>query len=36
LNLLRGRTFAYLSEYDDGVKFLEAFFAGSGKKSNSF
>jgi len=36
LNLLRGRTFAYLSEYDDGVEFLEAFFPGSGKKSNSF
>jgi hypothetical protein len=36
LNLHRGRTFAYLSEYDDGVKFLEAFFPGSGKKSNSF
>ena len=36
LNLLRGRTFAYSSEYDDGVEFLEAFFPGSGKKSNSF
>ena len=36
LNLLRGRTFAYLSEYDDGVEFLEAFFPGSGKKSYSF
>ena len=36
LNLHRGRTYSYSSEYDDGVKILKAFFPVSGKKSNSF